>query len=124
LKIIVEIIPHTEQRYRTVGDWQMDSDKLLISVSETGNWRYNVLIAVHEIIEVLLCKHDQVPQASVDQFDMDYERGRLPGDYSEPGDCPSAPYHRQHCLATGVERILAAALGVKWLEYEKAIAAL
>ena len=40
------------------------------------------------------------------------------GNLDEPGDCPDAPYKRQHCVATGVERIMAAMLGVDWKAYE------
>lgn len=83
-----------------------------------------MLIAVHELVEVLLCKHDGVTQKSVDKFDMAYEKKRKPNDDSEPGDNPKAPYVKQHCIATGVERILAAGLGVSWKEYEDELCAL
>lgn len=82
------------------------------------------LVAVHELVEVLLCDANGFFQNTVDDFDMEYEKNRKPGDESEPGDDPKAPYHRQHCIATGVERILAAELGVNWKEYEDCINAL
>jgi hypothetical protein len=125
MKIIIETIPHEEQRYPTVGDWFFDHprpDKILtIRVSRMGDWRYEVLVAVHELVEVLLCLHKGVSQKSVDKFDMKYEAARKRGDESEPGDDPRAPYKDQHCIATAVERLLAPMLGVSWKKYEQKI---
>lgn len=117
MKITIETIPHTEQRYPTVGDWQWQGDDLLIRVSDLGNWRYNAAVAVHELVEVLLCKSDGVTQAEVDAFDEAFEAARPEGDESEPGDAPACPYAQQHCFATAVERMLIAALGVSWDGY-------
>ena len=52
---------------------------------------------------------------------MAFEKARKKGNEDEPGDDPRAPYVVQHCIATGVERILAALLGVSWKRYEEAI---
>lgn len=119
MKITIETISHGQHRYPTVGDWYFEPDgTLAIKVSEMTDWRYSMLVAVHELIEVLTCKQDGVSQESVDKFDMEYEKNRDPKDVSsEPGDDPSAPYVNQHCLATGIERILAQQWGVKWNEY-------
>jgi len=125
MKVTIEIIPHDQQRYPTVGDWTFDgADNLTIKVSVLSDWRREMLIAVHELVEVLLCRYDGVTQEQVDKFDMDYERLRKEGDESEPGDDPKAPYKRQHCVATGIERILAAELGVNWKEYEDELCSL
>jgi hypothetical protein len=80
-----------------------------------------MLVAFHELAEVLMCKNDGVSQKSVDDFDMAYEKTRPEGDCSEPGDSPDAPYRRQHFIATNLERQLADALGVKWHDYEQEI---
>src|SRR6266403_2512350 len=115
MRIVIETIPHEKQRYPTVGDWFFDEKgDLIIWVSELGDWRYEALISVHELVEVLLYKQKGVSQADVDQFDIQYEKLRQEGDVLEPGDDPKAPYKVQHCIATGVERILAAELGVDW----------
>ena len=45
-------------------------------------------------------------------------------DDDEPGDDPTAPYHREHCFATAVERMLIAALGVSWADYDQAVESL
>jgi len=126
MKIVIEAIPHKDQRYPTVGDWLYEEDGTLrIKVSQMSDWRREMLVAVHELVEVLTCKNDGVSQESVDKFDIEYEKNRKPDDVdSEPGDAPNSPYVDQHCLATGIERILAQQWGVKWNEYADEIEAL
>lgn len=125
MKIIIETIPHEQQRYPTPGDWFYEPDGTLrIKVSNLENDRYVQLITIHELVEVLLCKQAGVTQESIDKFDMDYEKNRKQGDKSEPGDDQKAPYARQHCLATSVERMMAAEMGVAWNDYADAVEAL
>jgi len=120
LIILLEVIPHSHHRYDTVGDWRWNNNTLTISVSrEAGlkNPDYVTLVFVHEAIEAILCRHDHVSGASVDRFDMNFKGA------GEPGDDPKAPYHRQHEVAMKVEHEVAAALGVDWAAYEKALEA-
>ena len=123
MKITIEVIRHKEQRYPTVGDWWFDKNgDLEIRVSALSDWRLESLIAVHELWEVLLCKERGISQASVDEFDMRFEKERELGDHGEeeePGDDPKAPYRSEHCSATGVERLLASLLGIDWRGYEE-----
>lgn len=117
-KIQVDVIEHSKQRYRTLGDWFFEYDKgleqkLHVRVSETGDWRSNVLIAMHEIVEALLCDFRGIAQAEVDAFDKAHP------ELDEPGDHPEAPYGDEHCLAMGIERMLAAAMKYPWAEHEK-----
>lgn len=90
---------------------------MVISVSKMNDWRYEFLVATHELCEVFICRHQGISQKQVDRFDMDYEKKRKPGNFDEPGDDPKAPYRNSHCIASGVERILAAALLVCWKDY-------
>ncbi len=118
MKISILTQPHNLQRYNTIGDWYTDkiTGTVYIRVSTLGSWRYELLVAIHELVEAFLCMHDEVAEESVTKFDKQFvERD------AEPGDSPNAPYQKQHCIATGVERILAACLGVKWAYYEDAI---
>ena len=125
MKITIETIPNDQQRYPTVGDWFFDlKGDLVIKVSQMGDWRYEALVAVHELVEVLLCKHQGVSQEAVDKFDMSFEKNRGDQCLDEPGDHPEAPYVKQHCIATAVERLLAAELGVMWKEYDNTIQSL
>jgi hypothetical protein len=139
MKIVIETIPHDQQRYSTCGDWFFRKDiepspdgkmakvkeVLHINVSQLSDWRREALIAVHELVEVLLCDSAGVTQAQVDEFDKEYEKNRPADDVeSEPGDDPKAPYCRQHCFATAVERMMAAEMGVNWNEYADEIESL
>jgi hypothetical protein len=119
MKIIIETISHGKQRYPSVGDWFYRRGVLHIRVSKLSDWRREYLVALHELVEVMQCRHDGVSQKAVDGFDNAYEKARPAGDESEPGDAAKAPYRRQHCLASGVERIAAAALDVCWKDYEE-----
>lgn len=122
LPINIKTIPHSEQRYSTCGDWYYDDEKTLcIRVSRMEDSRYEFLVALHELVEVKLCEWCGITQKMVDNFDMELEKNRVAGDTSEPGDSPRAPYRLQHCIATGVERMIAAAMNVDWASYEAAI---
>jgi len=122
MNINIRTISHSAHRYPTVGDWWYeDNGDIEIRVSKMGNWKYECLVAVHELVEILICKHDGVTQKSVDRFDIAFERRRKKGNNEEPGDDPRAPYKFQHGIATGVERILAVLLGVCWKKYEEKI---
>lgn len=124
MQIEIKTVPQTAQRYVTVGDW-FDVEKVylpklerpepisMVVVSELGDSRYEFLIAVHEMIEMFLCKQRGISAGSVDQFDMNWK-----GE-GEPGDDPAAPYFREHQFALAVERMVAHELGVNWAEYEK-----
>ena len=57
MRIQIETVPHAQQRYETTGDWWWDPDDTLqMRVSALADWRHSVLIAVHELVEALLCK--------------------------------------------------------------------
>jgi hypothetical protein len=118
IHISIRTIPHTMQRYDTVGDWQYQQTDgaLIIRVSDMNNWRYELLVGIHELVEATLCSIGGISQEAVDKFDLAYQ-----GD-GEPGDEPNCPYHGPHQIATGVERILAGIMGVVWTAYEEAIA--
>lgn len=118
MRVVILTQSHNLQRYNTVGDWYTNktTGTVQICVSTLGSWRYELLVAVHELVEAFLCMHDEIAEESVDKFDKLHVQTD-----SEPGDDPNAPYQKQHCIATGVERILAACLGVKWAYYEDAL---
>lgn len=48
MNVKIEIIPHTGQRYPTVGDWLFEENgDLTIRISKLSDWRREMLIAVH-----------------------------------------------------------------------------
>lgn len=113
-------IPHSDHRYSTVGDWQFryapgGCVRIDVEVSATEDWRHASLIAVHELIEAILCRHRGISQDEVDSFDLAHP------ELDDPGASESAPYHREHMFALAAERELAAALDVDWTEYTTAL---
>jgi hypothetical protein len=119
MRIVIETLPHEEQRYPTAGDWWVDEvGTWQIRVSELGNEKMEFLIGIHELVEMSLCLCDGISQEAVDAFDKFYE-----GE-GEPGDDINAPYWKQHQLATSVERSIAQWLQVDWDEYDKLVQAL
>lgn len=122
MRIIVETIPHGDQRYETVGDYQTaENGDMTVLVSEMGNSDYEFLVAIHELVEATLCRKRGITDEAITAFDVEFEGQRAPGDIREPGDDRNAPYKNEHCLATAVERMCCAALGVSWEDYEAAV---
>jgi hypothetical protein len=121
MKIQIETIPHEQQRYPTVGDyWEDEGGVEQVRVSNMIDWRYEILVAVHELVEWALTKHRGIDEAAISDFDVDYERLRETGVVKgEPGDSAKSPYRREHFFATNLERLLAAELDVDWFEYDQ-----
>lgn len=128
MKIVIETIPHAKQRYPTCGDWYFEPDGTLqIKVSDEIGRQSSGLVAIHELIEVFLCSRGMTLSRSeeglltyrVDEFDKKYQ-----GDLKEeePGDDPKAPYHIEHSIATAVERLLCAKLGIAWKHHDDRVA--
>lgn len=119
MKINIETIPHSEQRYDTCGDYWTDADGTLqVRVSDTGDETYNQAVILHELWERFLIK---VQETVVDDFDIDFEKNRVKGNEDEPGDDTRSPYRDEHCTATGIERIFIGLKGKSWKEYDSSI---
>lgn len=122
MNIQIKTIPHKEQRYETVGDWTFEKNgDITIYISDMGNWKYEALVAVHELMEVLLCKDRKITQKEVDDFDKKFESKRKKGNEDEPGNDPDAPYYEEHQFASMIEEDLARQLNVKWDKYNKKV---
>lgn len=126
LRMHIETIPHESQRYPTVGDYWLDPEGVeQIRVSEMMDWRYEVLVAVHEIVEMALTRQRGIDEERITEFDIKFEQNKAQGIVSgEAGDNVNAPYRREHFFATNVERLFAAELGVDWFEYDRYVDAL
>jgi hypothetical protein len=132
--IDVEVIPHSAQRYPTCGDWQWEtvseydpqtgeykdlgSEKLMVNISDTGNNWSNLLVAIHEIVEAVLCKWANISEKEVDDWDMSHL------DSDDPGSLEGCPYYLQHTIATSIEVILCCALFMSWSEHCRRIESL
>ncbi len=115
-------IPHNLQRYDTLGDWFTENGVLHIHVSRLRDWRSELAIAVHELIEAVMCDQAGITAEMVDEFDFEFvwrqESGEIPPE-AEPGAAPGCPYASQHAVATEVERLLVELLGLKWDPHEQ-----
>ena len=65
---------HESQRYDTCGDWYyegatVDHKDLVVVVSHMDDWRSEAAIAIHELCEAAICRHQGVSGESVDHFD-------------------------------------------------------
>jgi hypothetical protein len=119
MRIVIETIPHQNQRYDTCGDWFWDREEktLYIFVSETGDWKKNFLIARHELDEAMLCKFRGVTAAQVDEYDLAHPEAGSDS-FSDNTD---APYSNSHNDALAAEWIMSRLLGVDWVEYTKTL---
>ena len=128
MRVVIETIRNARQRYATAGDWRVGGTaaipSIAVKVSKMGDWRYELLVGLHETIEAALCHQRGIDEAAVTRFDEAFEKTRAPGNTDEPGDDSAAPYHREHVFATKVERLMAEELGVDWTVYEAAVNAL
>jgi hypothetical protein len=112
MNITIKSIPHKSQRYDTLGDWFYDENgDLIISVSNDNaglpTEDHQFLCALHELIEIYLCKKDGVTQEQVDHFDMIKYHEYSESDFGEPGDHPRSPYREQHRKAMLIEMLMA-----------------
>lgn len=126
MNIMISTMLHSQQRYPTVGDWDFRTPtnaepELHVRVSYMGNEDFEFLVGLHELVEAYLCHKRGITDEQVTDFDIKYEATRPPGDTSEPGNYPEAPYHHEHVFATALERAVAREMGVDWDEYEQAV---
>lgn len=119
MEIHIKTIPHSQQRYETVGDYWYDRKGILqIRVSKMDTSISEQLVAVHELVEVIMCLHKGVKISDIDKFDNEFEAKRKKGNNDEPGFDRNAPYRNEHAIATAVELIMCGYLDVPWQEHE------
>ena len=110
-QIIINVVAPVAMRYQTVGDWQVYEHTLGVTVADSGNALTNLFVGLHEAIEAVLFLDRGGSEEAVDKFDMQWKNSRA---YDEAGDDPTAPYHREHVLATIIERMLVHAAHLTW----------
>lgn len=119
LNIEIKTIPQNEQRYVTVGDYWQDGVKDVFRITDCANRKYEWMLAIHELIEKALNESRAISNAAVDAYDLSQKSLD-----DEPGDEPDCPYRDTHCFATATERMLCAAMGLSWKEYDEFLAGL
>jgi hemerythrin-like domain-containing protein len=105
--------PLDKMRPVGVGDWyHQKSGGIKVEVAETGNQDYDFLLMLHEFVESYLCQRHGVKEETVNKYDLESK-------VANPGAELDSPYKREHSVAEGVERLVAEALGVDWVAYDK-----
>lgn len=139
LDIIIQTVKHEDQKYNTIGNYEsteagfekqveLTPGKVIITVSDMQDWRKELCVAVHELVEVAIaCWKNGIKDKDIVRFDMCFEElaelGKVPED-AEPGDDPKAPYYAYHKMATMLEYSLMVSLGLTEAEYEEAMLSL
>lgn len=142
-KILINFLPHNQQRYETVGDYEEKENDLQINISEMRRWEYEAMVLIHELIEYFLTKKRKISIKQIDSFDKKMEKNKKKhGHYvhlkfgkvvdclidreskpvinnDEPGVCPEAPYFREHEFATKIEKKLCREFKIKWQKYNE-----
>lgn len=115
-RIVIRFIDHDKQRYETVGDYYESGTigEVLVNISKMMDPRFEKLVMIHELIEMVLCDVAGISFAKIDEFDNSPQGIAS----EEPGLESNCPYRRQHTIATGIEMALAAEMGVDWNQYE------
>lgn len=124
LEIHFKVIPASEHRYPTCGDYWLDEDGVWqFRVSRMGNLFYEILVLIHELTEWAMCQVIGIREPEIKRFDEMFEAERAAGKWKdeEPGDDPRAPYRYQHQCATKVERLAAELFKVDWSAYDRAV---
>lgn len=116
MRVEIQTIPHSDQRYDTIGDWiPTPGGNIVIYVSSLDDWKKELLVGIHELIEAALCKDRGIREEDVTTWDKDHP------DADEPGGVRGAPYFDEHAFAEHIEYQVAEQLGVRWASYERAI---
>lgn len=122
MEIVIKVIPYKEQRYPTCGDWWRDeNNNIQIRVNDMGDIRKESMVAIHELVEMLLCEQRDITEKDVSDFDKQYEANRKEGDDSEPGDNINAPYKKEHRFSENIERQICHEFGYDWNEYNESV---
>ena len=125
MEITLKSVEPRKVRANQCGDWHWGADgSLLVSVRNDLSKNTQLLIALHEFIEAILCKKAGISDAQVTGFDIAFELEREAGKHKEDdenGDDPRAPYHQEHINATAMEMFMCSMLGLTWKEHSKEI---
>lgn len=111
--------------YTTVGYWRWDQPNnkgcLHVYVTKMCDWRFELAVWGHEIVEILYCWLFGVTTEKADEFDnyyeAEYEAGRI-SPTEEPGCDPKCPYHWGHMMGIVWEHIAIHGTFASWKKYE------
>ncbi len=124
MNLVMKRIEQKDQRFTTLGYWSWDSPHnrgtLTIEVSKMGDWRHEMAVWGHEIIESFYCKLMGITTEECDEFDAVFEMKYVTGEVSplvEAGDQAECPYHTGHFLGCLWERFFICISLCNWKSY-------
>jgi hypothetical protein len=119
-KIVVNVVDQSDQRYDTLGDWQVIPDDVAktttisILVSKQKDERSTFAVAIHELVEAVACYFNGVTQQAVDDYDLE-QLGAF-------GVADShAPYFHEHNAAITCEAAFCASVALSFEAHELAL---
>ena len=111
--------------FTTVGYWWFDQPNnkgtLNVEVVKMCDWRFELSVWGHELIEILYCWLFSVTTEEADEFDAYYEQCYIDDSISkekEPGHDPKCPYHWGHMAGVCWEYICVYGTFASWKKYE------
>src|ERR1035437_1615084 len=116
MKVVIEVVPPEQMRYWTVGDYIETPEGQVIIIADQGDERANMLIALHEFVELFLTRQRGIKDEDIMPFDLEWEQKEAKGQTLalEAGDEPGCPYGKEHRFAENLERLFCAELGLTW----------
>lgn len=124
--INVRIIPMSQMTIKngakvtTCGTWWEDGDVLEVRLAQMCDWRYEVAVLFHELIEFFWCQRRGIKTQPCDDFDEWFERQYELGKYpktAESGFHKDCPYRGGHVWGSRFERVVTFILACSWKKY-------
>lgn len=118
--IQIQVIAHKGHRIKnTAGDYfEYSPGHWAVLVSDLGNWKLSMILALHELVEMILTQNRGITERIVTAWDKHVTK--VDPD-AEPGEVLGCPYRLEHRFAEKIERMVAREMGVKWRDYLKAL---
>lgn len=139
MKITIEFVPNEEVKARKGfggADWFFDHygdydafsrrvrpQSLTIRVANELPREEQMALAIHELVEAVLCEQFGIKTEDVDKFDLQHLDDEKNPAFNS-GDHHASPYYAPHQFATSVERMIAALMNVDWNAYDERLSAL
>ena len=122
----MEVIPYKDMNYSTPADYQTycnskGEEGWFIQSAKTRDWRYHILLMLHEFVELALVQHRNIKIKDIEKFDLLFEKEYAKGlqkAEDEPGNDKRACYYKEHQFASKVEKLMAKELDVDLGAYD------
>ena len=114
-------VPIRKIRFSTAGDWTQKKDgSYEVWIWETPDPRYQAVVLIHELTELLWCHFNGITGKESDRFDAEWEGELKAGMHlpdEEAGFDSRAPYHKGHVWGARMEHLFCWIFDVRWRVY-------